>query len=47
MDTFKLEDFTKGWLVGDFEPSLIRSKDIEVAVRFIRSMTLNRDITIS
>jgi len=33
MDTFKLEDFTKGWLVGDFEPSLIRSKDIEVAVK--------------
>lgn len=29
----KLSDFTRGWLVGDFDPSLIRTKDIEVAVQ--------------
>lgn len=27
-----INDFFRGWLVGDFEPSLIRTKDIEVGV---------------
>lgn len=30
----KLDDYVRGWLVGDFEPSLIRSKDIEVGFRY-------------
>jgi quercetin dioxygenase-like cupin family protein len=29
----KLGDFIGGWVVGDFEPSLIRTKDIEVAIQ--------------
>ena len=28
----RLEDFTRGWLMGDFEPSLIRTKDFEVGI---------------
>lgn len=28
----KIEDFYRGWLVGDFEPSLIRTKDIEFGI---------------
>jgi quercetin dioxygenase-like cupin family protein len=28
----RLEDFTRGWLIGDFEPSLIRTKDFEVGI---------------
>lgn len=29
----KLQDFTKGWLVGDIEPALFQRKDIEVAIK--------------
>ena len=29
----KLKDFKKGWLVGDFEPAIFRSKDIEVGIK--------------
>ena len=28
-----LKDFTRGWLVGNFEPSLLKSNDIEVAIQ--------------
>ena len=28
----RIEDFYRGWLIGDFEPSLIRTKDFEVGV---------------
>ena len=28
----RLEDFTRGWFMGDFEPSLIRTKDFEVGI---------------
>jgi quercetin dioxygenase-like cupin family protein len=33
MTVSKLKDFTKGWIIGDFEPSLYKSKDTEVGVR--------------
>lgn len=29
----RLEQYPRGWLVGDFSPSLIRSKDIEVGLK--------------
>jgi quercetin dioxygenase-like cupin family protein len=28
----RIEDFTRGWLMGDFEPSLVRTKDFEVGI---------------
>jgi quercetin dioxygenase-like cupin family protein len=28
----RIEDFTRGWLIGDFEPSLVRTKDFEVGI---------------
>ena len=34
MKTKNLENFTKGWLVGDFEPSILRHKDIEVGIAY-------------
>ncbi len=37
MRTHKLEDFTKGWMVGDFEPSIVRSKGTEVAFQSFRA----------
>ena len=33
MHKHKLDDFTKGWVVGDFDPSLIKTKNFEVAVK--------------
>src|SRR5580692_4510253 len=29
----RLETMMKGWFVGDFEPSVLRSKEVEVAVK--------------
>lgn len=33
MKTAKLSDMTKGWFVGNFEPSLVKTNDVEVAVK--------------
>ena len=31
-----VNEYTKGWLVGNFEPSLINSKDIEVGLKYYK-----------
>ena len=33
MKTARLEDMIKGWFVGNFEPTLYRTNDVEVAVK--------------
>lgn len=33
MKTAKLSDMTKGWFVGNFEPTLYKTTDVEVAVK--------------
>lgn len=33
MRKYNLDDFTRGWLIGDFEPSIICTKDFEFMVR--------------
>lgn len=33
MKSYRVADMTKGWFVGDFEPSVIRSKDVEVGLK--------------
>lgn len=33
MKTADLKNFFKGWFVGNFEPSLIKTNDVEVAVK--------------
>ena len=33
MKLYNLSQFTRGWLVGDFTPSIIRTKDFEFMVR--------------
>lgn len=33
MKTAKLNDMTKGWFVGNFEPTLYKTNDVEVAVK--------------
>jgi len=33
MEHHKLSEMTKGWFVGDFEPSLLKTKAFEIAVK--------------
>lgn len=33
MKTARLNDMTRGWFVGDFEPTLLKTADVEVAVK--------------
>jgi len=37
MKKHNVEDFVGGWFVGDFEPSLIKSKDVEVAIQYYKA----------
>lgn len=37
MKRYRLENFTRGWIVGDFEPNIVRSKDVEVMVRYYKA----------
>jgi len=34
MQKFKITDFEKGWVIGDFKPALLTTKDFEVAVKY-------------
>lgn len=36
MKIAKLEDMVKGWFVGNFDPTLIRTNDVEVAVKIYK-----------
>ncbi len=36
MKTAKLNEMVKGWFVGDFEPTLLHSKDVEVAIKYYK-----------
>ena len=33
MKTAKLGSMIKGWFIGNFEPTLLRTNDVEVAVK--------------
>ena len=33
MIKFRLDDMVKGWFVGNFEPSVFQTKDVEVGVK--------------
>ncbi len=37
MNIFNLKDFTKGWFIGHFSPSIIDTNDVEVAVKRYKS----------
>jgi quercetin dioxygenase-like cupin family protein len=32
MNITQIKDYVRGWFIGDFEPSLLRTKDFEVGV---------------
>ena len=33
MHVYRLDDFTRGWFVGDFNPAALKTGDVEVGVR--------------
>ena len=33
MKTARLDDMVKGWFIGNFDPSLAKTEDVEVAVK--------------
>jgi quercetin dioxygenase-like cupin family protein len=33
MKRYKIEEFTKGWVLGDFEPTIYRTNQIEVGMK--------------
>lgn len=33
IEKFHIDDFTKGWFIGDFEPSLFKTKDFEISIK--------------
>jgi hypothetical protein len=33
IESYKLQDMIKGWFIGNFEPSLFKTNDVEVAVK--------------
>ena len=36
MKKYKLYTFTRGWIVGDFEPNILKTKDFEFMVRYYK-----------
>lgn len=40
MKRFRLEDMTGGWFVGNFDPSVIKTEEAEVAVKSYTAGTL-------
>lgn len=37
MEKYSLDNMKKGWFVGDFEPTVIRTRDCEVGVKFYQA----------
>ena len=37
MEKARLKDFPGGWIVGHFSPSVLRSDDVEVAIKFYKA----------
>jgi len=33
----RLDDMFKGWFVGDFQPTIFNSKDVEVAIKYYKA----------
>lgn len=33
IESYKLQDMIKGWFIGDFEPSLFKTNNVEVAIK--------------
>ncbi|MBZ7982779.1 hypothetical protein AVBRAN12640_09545 [Campylobacter sp. RM12640] len=36
MQKYELKDFIRGWFVGNFEPSLFKTNDVEVGIKYYK-----------
>ena len=36
MEIFKLKNFTRGWVAGNFEPAILKTKNFEFAVQYYK-----------
>ncbi len=36
----KISNYIKGWVIGDFEPTLLKTKDLEVGIKYYNSGTI-------
>ena len=46
MKQANLNDMINGWFVGNFEPTLLKTNDIEVAVKRYKKVTMKRNTII-
>ena len=37
IESYKLQDMIRGWFIGDFEPSLFKTRNVEVAIKRYRA----------
>lgn len=37
IEKFELQDMIKGWFIGNFEPTLYQTKDVEVAIKHYKA----------
>ena len=37
LEKFELQDMVKGWFIGDFEPTLFQTEDVEVAIKYYKA----------
>ena len=37
MKKYNIDNFKGGWFIGDFNPSLIKTKDFEIAIKYYKS----------
>jgi len=38
-----IKDFIKGWIVGDFEPSILKTKDIEIGLKYYKKGQIDEE----
>ncbi|MDA9000670.1 cupin domain-containing protein [Gammaproteobacteria bacterium] len=36
MNKFHISEFVRGWFVGGFDPSIIKTEDVEVAIQYFK-----------
>lgn len=36
MKKYSIDSFVRGWFIGDFEPSILRTKDIEIGLKYYK-----------
>ena len=46
MKFFQLSDFKRGWLIGDFDPAIVKTKNFEFGVKMYKKGDCEESISI-